>query len=352
MPSEHMPQERTQAIGQALKQAREAKGENLAEAAFRIALSPSQLRAIESADLKPFYSASYYQQAVERYAAFLGVTLDQPTSEEQRASDTPTTATPSTEASTDQPSPEITEAAIAIDTTPDDAPPDSRSAETVAEEISKRQPEQPESTTATVSLREKLGTAPETEPEQKQRSPLGWIAFIAAIVIALGVVKVAMEKPAPPTAAETPAPVTPPPAAEKDATQQQQAPSPSPVSKPPTAPTPTPPSPASTPSTAPTSTPTAPQKPAPASPARGADSQLESKVTTWVQLVKANGEKSNLKMEPGQRIEFASADTAAVVFGQPDQASLKVKGRAVNLKPFITQENPSRALVILNQIRE
>jgi hypothetical protein len=85
---------------------------------------------------------------------------------------------------------------------------------------------------------------------------------------------------------------------------------------------------------------------------RGADSQLESKATTWVQIVKNNGEKLNLKLEPGQKIDFSSSDTAAIVFGQPDQASLKVKGRPVNVKPFMTQDNPSRALVILNQIRE
>ncbi len=336
MPLDQMPQERARAIGLALKQAREAKGENLAEAAFRIALSPSQLRAIESADLKPFYSASYYQQAVERYAAFLGVSLDKPALEVQQELETPTAENPATESSTDQPSPAV--APATVETGSDDVHPASSSAETAVDRTAERQSEQPESTTATVSLREKLGAASETEPEQRQRSPLGWIALIAAIVIALGVVKVAMEKPAPPTTAEAPTPVPPPTAPEKDATPPQP-PSPSPSSTP-----------SSTPSPTPTSTPK--PAPAPASPARGTDSQLESKVTTWVQIVKSNGEKSNLKMEPGQKIEFASADTAAVVFGQPDQASLKVKGRAVNLKPFITQENPSRALVILNQIRE
>lgn len=82
------------------------------------------------------------------------------------------------------------------------------------------------------------------------------------------------------------------------------------------------------------------------------DSHLESQAQTWVQLVKTNGEKTNLKIEPGQKIEFTSGTTAAVVFGQPDKTVLKVKDKTVNLKPFITMENPSRALVILSQIRD
>lgn len=82
------------------------------------------------------------------------------------------------------------------------------------------------------------------------------------------------------------------------------------------------------------------------------DSHVESQASTWVQLVKTNGEKTNLKIEPGQKIEFAAGTTAAVVFGQPDKTVLKIKDKTVNLKPFVTTDNPSRALVILNQIRD
>ena len=360
MPSDHMPKEHAQAIGLALKQAREAKGENLAEAAFRIALSPSQLRAIESADLTPFYSASYYRQAVDRYAAFLGVSIaDIITSNPSPAEalESANGVTPESLAVAEEQSTEA----------PQDAP---EVVPLVSQETQEPQTvlaaQDATSNQDSGSLRERFGSSPEAiQSSERQRSPLGWVALIAAIVIALGVLKVAMEKPTPSPVAEAPAPVPPP-------TEPQKTP---PDTTPPTtavaANSTSTPTKAGTPSAAPAAAPPAPTAAtgaatatppsllkAPtvtsaASPAaRGADSQLESKATTWVQIVKANGEKSNLKIEPGQKLEFSSSDTAAVVFGQPDQASLKVKGRSVNLKPFVTQENPSRALVILNQIRE
>jgi len=40
------------------------------------------------------------------------------------------------------------------------------------------------------------------------------------------------------------------------------------------------------------------------------------------------------------------------VFGQPEKASLRVKGKPVNLGPFLTGDSPPRALVIISQIRE
>jgi len=344
MPSEQMPRDHAQAIGLALKQAREGKGESLAEAAFRIALSPSQLRAIESADVTPFYSASYYRQAVERYASFLGVSLNDIAPE-------PSSPTDTTEVVTEVITEAVTEATPTETTTSTETTSDTRESSTREVAIE---------TNAPLSLREKLGHAPEEAPSEQPRSRLGWVALIAAVVIALGVIKVAMEKPTveptPPTAAPVPDPAqksneatTPTTGASGSAAPAPTTPSSTPA---PAAPTTTPP--VAKPAAAPTTPSTAKPAATPTStvPARGADSQLESKVTTWVQIVKSNGEKSNLKMEPGQKIEFVSSDTAAVVFGQPDQGSLKVKGRAVNLKPFITQENPSRALVILNQIRE
>lgn len=82
------------------------------------------------------------------------------------------------------------------------------------------------------------------------------------------------------------------------------------------------------------------------------DSQLLTQASTWVQIVKANGEKVNIKAEPGQPVDFHSESTAAVVFGQPEKASLRIKGKPVNITPFVTSDNPPRALVILNQIKE
>ena len=361
MPSDHMPQEHAQAIGLALRQARETKGENLAEAAFRIALSPSQLRAIESADLTPFYSASYYRQAVDRYAAFLGVSIADIVTSSPAPTETPESdveiSTDTSSAVTAEPSSETRQDAPEVVPSPSQ---ETQEPQTVlaAQDTGSAQD--------SGSLRERFGSNPEAiQSSEKQRSPLGWIALIAAIVIALGVLKVAMEKPTPSPVAEAPAPVPPP--SEPQKATPETTPSATPVTTnnantptKPGIPSPAPVAATPTPAAATTvATPAAPPitkaptiRPAGSPAVQGSDSQLESKATTWVQIVKANGEKSNLKLEPGQKIEFSSADTAAVVFGQPEQASLKVKGRSVNLKPFVTQENPSRALVILNQIRE
>ena len=338
MPPDHMPKEHAQAIGNALKQAREARGENLAEAAFRIALSPSQLRAIEAADVTPFYSMSYYRQAVERYASFLGVSIADIT-----AINTPAGSVDGD--AIDAPSsPDLS--AESLSEPPQDAPaaaPVSPS-ESAIESAPESASHAPETADEPVSLRERLGNSPDAAPlATKQRTTFGWIALIAAIVIALGVLKVAMEKPTPSPVATLPSPVSPP-VEPVPSEPQKPAVMPSPSSPPPS------PAVSAAPAPAPTKSPAIASSAPPAT--RGADSQLESKATTWVQIVKNNGEKLNLKLEPGQKIDFSSSDTAAIVFGQPDQASLKVKGRPVNVKPFMTQDNPSRALVILNQIRE
>jgi len=82
------------------------------------------------------------------------------------------------------------------------------------------------------------------------------------------------------------------------------------------------------------------------------DSQLLTQASTWVQIVKSNGEKINIKAEPGQPVDFHAENTAAVVFGQPDKAALRIKGKSINITPFVTNDNPPRALVILNQIKD
>ena len=80
------------------------------------------------------------------------------------------------------------------------------------------------------------------------------------------------------------------------------------------------------------------------------DSQLVIQEATWVQIVKANGEKVNIKAEPGKPVDFQFEGTAAVIFGRPDKASLRIKGRFIDVTQFVINDSPRRALVILNQI--
>lgn len=354
----HLSKEQVQQIGALLKSSREAQGENLAEVAFRIALSPSQLRAIESGDLRPFYSPGYFLQAAERYANFLNVVLPQRAAETS-AAETPA-AVPVREESTDE------------------------TAATTARETSKpikiAQPEVVETATQSSTLTQSVEP---NLPAARSRA-WGWLAFGAAVLIALGIIKISFDKPiptdvatnsattaptnsqlstttgattatapAPATPAVTPAPTAPPATASTAPT--------APTSPPTTTPTATPapvaakaaaPTTPITPTAAPQDRLTTPSKTVGALTSAPKDSQLESQASTWVQLVKSNGEKINLKIEPGQKIEFAANTTAAVVFGQPDKAVLKIRDRTINLKPFVAPDNPSRALVILNQIRD
>ena len=319
------------AISGLLKSARESRGDNLAEAAFKIALSPSQLRAIEAGDLRPFYSTGYYLQAVERYANYLGVTL-------------PPRVPPATEV------PEaIAQEAPESDAIPSDAVP---SDALVAE--------MPTTVSAVMEAEPKKVEISELPSERESRTvPWGWIAFAIAGLITIGVLKESLEP------AAVPAPTANDSAASNAATNENK-----PTDS---AAAPSNESAATTTTTAPVAT--APQ--APASPAQKAatsaplvttgtssaasstvasatasDGVLEVQGSTWVQIVKNNGEKTNIKVEPGQRVEFPSSSTAAVVFGQPEKARLTIKGKPVNLSPFITQDSPPRGLVIISQIRD
>ena len=319
------------AISGLLKSARESRGDNLAEAAFKIALSPSQLRAIEAGDLRPFYSTGYYLQAVERYANYLGVTL-------------PPRVPPATEV------PEaIAQEAPESDAIPSDAVP---SDALVAE--------MPTTVSAVMEAEPKKVEISELPNERESRTvPWGWIAFAIAGLITIGVLKESLEP------AAVPAPTANDSAASNAATNENK-----PTDS---AAAPSNESAATTTTTAPVAT--APQ--APASPAQKAatsaplvttgtssaasstvasatasDGVLEVQGSTWVQIVKNNGEKTNIKVEPGQRVEFPSSSTAAVVFGQPEKARLTIKGKPVNLSPFITQDSPPRGLVIISQIRD
>ena len=324
------------AISGLLKSARESRGDNLAEAAFKIALSPSQLRAIEAGDLQPFYSTGYYLQAVDRYANYLGVTL-------------PPRVPPATEVpeAVAQEAPESD--AVASDAVPSDAAP---SDALVAE--------MPTTVSTVMEAEPKKVEISELPSERESRTvPWGWIAFAIAGLITIGVLKESLEP------AAVPAPTANDSAASNAATNENK-----PTDS---AAAPSNESAATTTTTAPVAT--APQ--APASPAQKAatsaplvttgtssaasstvtsatasDGVLEVQGSTWVQIVKNNGEKTNIKVEPGQRVEFPSSSTAAVVFGQPEKARLTIKGKPVNLSPFITQDSPPLGLVIISQIRD
>ncbi len=324
------------AISGLLKSARESRGDNLAEAAFKIALSPSQLRAIEAGDLQPFYSTGYYLQAVDRYANYLGVTL-------------PPRVPPATEV------PEaIAQEAPESDAVPSDAvPSDAVPSDALVAEMP--------TTVSTVMEAEpkKVGISELPSERESRTVPWGWIAFAIAGLITIGVLKESLEP------AAVPAPTANDSAASNAATNENK-----PTDS---AAAPSNESAATTTTTAPVAT--APQ--APASPAQKAatsaplvttgtssaasstvasatasDGVLEVQGSTWVQIVKNNGEKTNIKVEPGQRVEFPSSSTAAVVFGQPEKARLTIKGKPVNLSPFITQDSPPRGLVIISQIRD
>lgn len=300
-------------IGEVLKSAREKRGDNIAEAAFKIALSPSQLRAIEAGDMRPFYSPNYFMQAAQRYANLLGAELPAPP---VAAETTPEPIEPAEIASASEPAPSMA--------LPSPAPETQTAVEFV---------EPPPRAVAPPTT-----VAPDADLSEASRTGgglrWGWIAFAAAVLITLGVLKISLEQPPKPEPAKVGEPAPAMPAAED----------------------PKPPGPAATPVTA-SGSPPAITPPAvsavsklPQSPALVSDGQLTVQSSTWVQVVKNNGEKINIKAEPGQKVEFPSAETAAIVFGQPEKAILTIQGKAVNLAPFITQDSPPRALVILNRI--
>lgn len=62
-----------EALAPALREAREARGLDLEEAARQCLLSPSQVTCLESGDHRAFYSPDYARRAARRYAAWLGL---------------------------------------------------------------------------------------------------------------------------------------------------------------------------------------------------------------------------------------------------------------------------------------
>jgi hypothetical protein len=216
-----------------------------------------------------------------------------------------------------------------------------------------------------------------SEPPSERESktfPWGWVAFAIAGLITIGVLKESLEPAAVPAPMANESATGNAASSENKSTDSTTTPgngTPTPSNSASAVSTNTPaPSATATPSS--TTIPQAPTSPAPkaaaqtpltttgtsstasavANTAAASDGVLEVQVSTWVQIVKNNGEKTNIKLEPGQRIEFPSSATAAVVFGQPDKARMTIKGKPVNLSPFITQDSPPRGLVIISQIRE
>ena len=363
MPSAQLSEAQLQALSEQLKSTRERRGDNLADAAFKIALSPSQLRAIEATDLRPFYSTGYFMQAVERYANYRGVSLPEPEPE---------------------PIPTVTSSDDDDSNQPDNNPSEAIPVETKAEKVTMaglhadRDAPRPQSTQTAQSPQDNdppsdaaPSDVPQEMPQQKSRGvSWGWVAFAIAGLIALGIIKESLEPPVvrDPAAGSAQSESSPSTAdgkenekAESSAATITATAAPATTAGPTASTPPVAPAPASnsvsaaSPATAsgtttstgsPSNTAVIPKAPT------SADGLLEVQSSTWVQIVKNNGEKTNLKAEPGQKVEFSSAATAAIVFGQPEKARLTIRGKAVNLSPFITQDTLPRALVIISQIRD
>jgi hypothetical protein len=81
------------------------------------------------------------------------------------------------------------------------------------------------------------------------------------------------------------------------------------------------------------------------------DSHLEAKASTWVQIVHADGSKTNLRVEAGERVEFNHRSTAAVAFGKPSQMQLTIAGKGIDVQAYVQQASPARALVIMSQLK-
>ena len=351
-------------IAHSLKAAREEKREDLAELAYRIALSPSQLRALESANTSPFYSHAYFLQAAQRYADAFGIKLPQ---EGERALSEQTIHIPAAT------NPVVT-APVAVR----EPQPASESIPRAPSRIDELQP-------ARFALNAETDIAPSTVVSDN-RMRWAWVGVACLFAILLGVTKIISDENAAqqestslanqsvtllnnaPTAdsATTAQPnavpnINTPPApaisaqasASTEALTAASTPSATarpqqqgvPLSLPPVVS-------ASIPATKSnqSNTPTTNQK-ATAGTTNGSKSYLISDASTWVQVVRSSGEKINVRIQPGERVEFDAEQTAAIVFGRPAEATLVVRGGRVNLDPFIVGEEKRRALVLMSQIK-
>jgi cytoskeletal protein RodZ len=177
---------------------------------------------------------------------------------------------------------------------PDSDPSPTHSLETIAQEKNDALPPNPS-----------LAKAP--------RARASWIITATAAVVAVGILAVLQSQP------------------REDLARAETAPAPAPaatVAEPPVT--------------------TAEEKSPPTNPI---DSRFVNSAGTWIQIVKKDGSKTNLRPAAGETIEFESNTTAAIAFGKPETASLQVRGSTVSIERFLVQEaQPPRALVILRDL--
>jgi cytoskeletal protein RodZ len=345
-------------IAQLLKAAREEKREELAELAYRIALSPSQLRALESGNTGPFYSHAYFLQAAQRYADAFGIRLPLDV-QANAAFPSPLASAPS--ASTPlRPAPAVTSEPLVTPQAKEPMP-------VIHTPVSKSPPPR-------LLLNAESGIGP-AEGSSDHRMRWAWVGVACLFAILLGVTKIITDENAsqgdttalatPSSLTQNTAPVEPP-APTQAVTPAAQAASTAPAPPAPIASAPTPPAtasrssaqdvPLSLPPVAGASLPNSKSNPtsnqrATTAALGSAKSYLISEASTWVQVVRSTGEKINVRIQPGERVEFDAEETAAIVFGRPSEATLFVRGGRVNLDPFIVGEEKRRALVIMSQLK-
>lgn len=334
-----LTKEQAQSIGDLLKEARERRGRQISEVAYQIALSPAQLRAIEAADLRPFYSPNFFYQAAQRYAKFLGVQLPAseppaPTAPDSKNADTPAPTAPADYSSSlaSLQSNVVTNSAAIEQSIP---------AAVMTGELRTSEIEN--------SRHENSVANTELASKPKKKNFFKWPAIALAFGIAVIAITLGLgdKNPTPVSPEALAAAAQTPPQVETSPTAVANASSPGASNTSTTATTAVTTTPTSTPSTA--ATPASASQPGGLSNQK-TDSSLESQTSAWVQIVRKNGDKTNIKIEPGKKFEFESIDTAAIVLGQPDKAKLFVKGKAVDLNRFVSADNPTRALVIMTQI--
>jgi hypothetical protein len=351
MTAAQLSPEQAKSIGDLLKSTREQQGRNISDVAYQIALSPAQLRAIEAADLRPFYSHSFFYQAAERYAKFLNISLPARGSEKQEnlfVRDTPAAAHPvSTQSSMGdrviQPSVERSVEESAKESVEESVKESVEVRHVNHGDVAASQPAH------TFQPQQHSATQPATIHARKATPSRKLPAFaLVAIVAAVAITLVVDRDPVPLAMPDTTESATNTSAATPTATQATTPPASTTAQS--TASQGQSPSAIAAASAASNPAATAAVSARPTDTGDKPDSSLESTTIAWVQIVKKNGDKSNLRVEPGQKIEFASANTAAIVFGQPEKAKLVIKGKSVDTNRFVTPDNPSRALVILNQI--
>lgn len=327
-------------LGAKLRSARESQGKNLSEAAFRIALSPSQLRALESGDRRPFYSTHYFLQAVDRYADYLDVTLAELAAYRPEAQSRAAMQREDAEHSE-----RVTDSDVSV---------------AANSPILKRSVSAP-AAAASIAVGATIS---------QRRHPALAVLAVSAAVVGLSAavsmkdsitpsIPVAITA-EPPPAAATPAQASEPTATASAADASKPAISNAAPASPPSSPAPqaaiaqAASAQAAPRSSAPQSTGTPPMAAIPkrASAINDKDGRIESSANAWVQIVSKSGEKSNLRISAGESIEFASGETAAVVIGQPEKATLTVRGKSVDLRQYASsKDGSSRALVIIGDIR-